>query len=74
VGGGGRVTLARLLLLGVIELCWNTYPSTVWSSLALHACHVAILAGLMGELGKSCDMTIFTSLEKEEKKLASKEE
>jgi alpha-1,3-mannosyltransferase len=68
------MTRPRLLLLGVIELCWNTYPSTVWSSAALHASHVAILAGLMGELGRSCDMTIFTSLEKQEKKLASKDE
>ncbi|KAK3858666.1 hypothetical protein Pcinc_035172 [Petrolisthes cinctipes] len=36
----------RLLVLGVIELCWNTYPSTWWSSALLHCCHLAILAGI----------------------------
>ncbi|XP_042883514.1 lethal(2)neighbour of Tid protein-like [Penaeus japonicus] len=36
----------RLLLLGVVELCWNTYPSTWWSSGLLHACHLAVLIGL----------------------------
>nr|XP_027230958.1 lethal(2)neighbour of tid protein-like [Penaeus vannamei] len=36
----------RLLLLGVVELCWNTYPSTWWSSGLLHACHLALLTGL----------------------------
>jgi len=64
----------RLLLLGIIELCWNTFPSTTYSSLALHASHVIILLGLLAQVGKSCDMTIFTSLEKEEKKLSKQEE
>lgn len=64
----------RLLLLGVIELCWNTYPSTLYSSLALHVCHLVLLGGLLSQIGKSCDMTIFTSLEKEEKKLAKQED
>ncbi|XP_013412149.1 dol-P-Man:Man(5)GlcNAc(2)-PP-Dol alpha-1,3-mannosyltransferase isoform X1 [Lingula anatina] len=36
----------RLLILGVIELCWNTYPSTVFSSAALHVCHAILLGGL----------------------------
>ncbi|KAM6356932.1 LOW QUALITY PROTEIN: dol-P-Man:Man(5)GlcNAc(2)-PP-Dol alpha-1,3-mannosyltransferase [Alca torda] len=31
--------MPKVLLLGVIELCWNTYPSTVCSSLSLHICH-----------------------------------
>lgn len=38
--------LHRVLLLGVIELCWNTYPSTVCSSLSLHICHGLILLQL----------------------------
>ncbi|KAG0710985.1 Dol-P-Man:Man(5)GlcNAc(2)-PP-Dol alpha-1,3-mannosyltransferase [Chionoecetes opilio] len=42
----------RFLLLGVIELCWNTYPSTWWSSLLLHACHLAILVGVYLERPK----------------------
>ena len=37
----------RLLILGVIELCWNTYPSTPLSSLALHTCHGLLLGGLL---------------------------
>jgi len=37
----------RLLILGVIEMCWNTYPSTVISSSMLHAAHLLILLGLI---------------------------
>ena len=33
-------------MLGVIELCWNTYPSTPLSSAALHACHLILLVCL----------------------------
>ncbi|XP_029201049.2 dol-P-Man:Man(5)GlcNAc(2)-PP-Dol alpha-1,3-mannosyltransferase-like [Acropora millepora] len=36
----------KVLVLGVVELCWNTYPSTVASSMALHVCHAVILGGL----------------------------
>ncbi|XP_068753677.1 dol-P-Man:Man(5)GlcNAc(2)-PP-Dol alpha-1,3-mannosyltransferase-like [Montipora capricornis] len=36
----------KLLILGVIELCWNTYPSSVLSSIALHVCHAVMLVGL----------------------------
>ncbi|XP_018609311.2 dol-P-Man:Man(5)GlcNAc(2)-PP-Dol alpha-1,3-mannosyltransferase isoform X2 [Scleropages formosus] len=35
--------LLRVLILGLIELSWNTYPSTVYSSAALHVCHFIIL-------------------------------
>ncbi|NXP02588.1 ALG3 mannosyltransferase, partial [Thinocorus orbignyianus] len=38
--------MPKVLLLGVIELCWNTYPSTVCSSLALHICHGLVLLQL----------------------------
>ncbi|XP_043210039.1 lethal(2)neighbour of Tid protein-like [Amphibalanus amphitrite] len=38
--------VTRLCLLGVIELCWNTYPSTPLSSAALHCCHLVLIAGL----------------------------
>lgn len=37
---------AKFLLLGVIEFAWNTYPSTVASSAALHAAHALLLWGL----------------------------
>ncbi|KAI5734111.1 hypothetical protein M8J77_002575 [Diaphorina citri] len=36
----------RYLILGVIELCWNTYPSTIYSSAALHLCHLVVLFDL----------------------------
>ncbi|XP_076807503.1 dol-P-Man:Man(5)GlcNAc(2)-PP-Dol alpha-1,3-mannosyltransferase-like [Clavelina lepadiformis] len=36
----------RLLLFGVIELCWNTFPSTNLSSSSLHLCHTLLLLGL----------------------------
>ncbi|GFO42575.1 Dol-p-man:man(5)glcnac(2)-pp-dol alpha-1,3-mannosyltransferase [Plakobranchus ocellatus] len=42
--------VVRILLLGVLELSWNTYPSTVTSSALLHTCHAVILLGLW--LGK----------------------
>ncbi|NP_001171840.1 dolichyl-P-Man:Man(5)GlcNAc(2)-PP-dolichyl mannosyltransferase [Saccoglossus kowalevskii] len=42
----GLPSVLRILLLGIIELCWNTYPSTDYSSIALHVCHVIILPGL----------------------------
>lgn len=37
---------SKLIIMGIIELCWNTYPSTSFSSFALHICHIAILVGL----------------------------
>ncbi|XP_032684655.1 lethal(2)neighbour of Tid protein [Odontomachus brunneus] len=40
-------TAFKLTILGVIELCWNTYPSTVFSSAALHLCHIVLLYGIL---------------------------
>ncbi|EZA54208.1 Lethal(2)neighbour of tid protein [Ooceraea biroi] len=40
-------TVFKLTVLGVIELCWNTYPSTVYSSAALHICHIVLLHGIL---------------------------
>ncbi|XP_068137416.1 dol-P-Man:Man(5)GlcNAc(2)-PP-Dol alpha-1,3-mannosyltransferase [Hyperolius riggenbachi] len=37
---------AKVLILGLIELSWNTFPSTSVSSCALHICHGAILLHL----------------------------
>lgn len=34
------------LLLTIIEFCWNTYPSTILSSLLLHMCHFSLLYGV----------------------------
>lgn len=36
----------RYLILGIIEYCWNTYPSTNLSSAALHLCHLTLLVGV----------------------------
>lgn len=36
----------RLIIMGIIELCWNTYPSTSLSSSALHISHILIIYGL----------------------------
>jgi alpha-1,3-mannosyltransferase len=42
----------KLLILGLIELCWNTFPSTDWSSATLHGCHFVILISLFMYLRK----------------------
>lgn len=39
-------TVTKLFLWGLIELAWNTYPSTNWSSLVLHFSHLALLVNL----------------------------
>ena len=49
---------------GVIELAWNTVPSTSVSSLCLHVSHVFLLAGLVRQVSNSCEMTMFTSVDR----------
>lgn len=39
-------TVYKLLVLGVLELAWNTFPATWWSSALLHLCHFALLVGV----------------------------
>lgn len=36
----------RLTMWGVIELAWNTFPSTTWSSAMLHFSHLVLLVSL----------------------------
>lgn len=36
----------KVLVLVLVEVCWNTYPSTVTSSLVLHAAHAVLLCAL----------------------------
>lgn len=43
----------KFLMLGLIELCWNTYPSTVLSSALLHMCHIALVLGVYQYMGQS---------------------
>ncbi|KYN02252.1 PREDICTED: lethal(2)neighbour of Tid protein [Cyphomyrmex costatus] len=40
-------TIVKLTILGMIEFSWNTYPSTVFSSAALHLCHIILLYGIL---------------------------
>ncbi|XP_067122133.1 dol-P-Man:Man(5)GlcNAc(2)-PP-Dol alpha-1,3-mannosyltransferase [Centruroides vittatus] len=42
--------VSKLCILGAIELAWNTYPSTDFSSLLLHICHAIILVKLWTNL------------------------
>lgn len=42
-----------LLLLGVLEYCWNCYPSTECSSALLHLCHLLLLWGVFRTMRKS---------------------
>ncbi|XP_035206828.1 dol-P-Man:Man(5)GlcNAc(2)-PP-Dol alpha-1,3-mannosyltransferase-like isoform X2 [Stegodyphus dumicola] len=35
--------VVKLCILGTLELCWNTYPSTILSSGLLHICHFLVL-------------------------------
>lgn len=39
-------TIIKFLILALIEFSWNTYPSSVFSSSLLHACHIAVLWGI----------------------------
>ncbi|KAK7093745.1 hypothetical protein V1264_007440 [Littorina saxatilis] len=38
--------VVRVLILGLLELSWNTYPSTMESSGILHLCHGVLLLAL----------------------------
>ena len=49
------VVAAKVVLLMSIELCWNVYPATWWSSALLIACHAVLLAGVL--LGNGVDYT-----------------
>lgn len=39
-------TSLKFLIYGLIEMCWNVYPSTNYSSLILNGCHFVLLGGL----------------------------
>lgn len=40
----------KILLLFLIEFCWNQYPSTIFSSVLLHFCHITLLVGVIRKL------------------------
>lgn len=43
-------TSFKVLVMFLIEFCWNQYPSTIFSSILLHACHVVLLVGCVKKL------------------------
>lgn len=45
-------TSFKILLLFLIEHCWNVYPSTNFTSLLLHASHMFLLGGIIVKLFK----------------------
>jgi len=47
-----KMPVVKLLILGLIELCWNTYPSTWWSSAMLHGCHIIMLISIFHYMSK----------------------
>lgn len=49
-------------------MAWNTFPSTAVSSLSLHVSHIFLLAGLVRHVATSCEMTMFTSVDRTEHK------
>uniref|UniRef100_A0A1A9W9P5 dolichyl-P-Man:Man5GlcNAc2-PP-dolichol alpha-1,3-mannosyltransferase n=1 Tax=Glossina brevipalpis TaxID=37001 RepID=A0A1A9W9P5_9MUSC len=57
----------RCLLLGLIEFCWNTYPSTNFSSVILHLCHVVLLLGLIYNVRKTLYQSNIQQRQKAEK-------
>ncbi|XP_013108652.1 lethal(2)neighbour of tid protein 2 [Stomoxys calcitrans] len=60
----------RYLLLGLIEFCWNTYPSTDFSSFVLHLCHLILLFGVARTMFKTINQS--TTVRKHEEELIQK--
>ncbi|XP_023934397.2 lethal(2)neighbour of tid protein 2 [Bicyclus anynana] len=48
--------IVRFLILALIELCWNTYPSTEITSVMLHICHLTILYGVFEKMSKELNI------------------
>lgn len=48
--------IIRFLILALIELCWNTYPSTNVTSAMLHICHISILYGVYKKMSAELKM------------------
>ncbi|KAI8980938.1 family 58 glycosyltransferase [Pilobolus umbonatus] len=54
-----------IILLTVIEGCWQTFPSTANSSWALAACHVMVLLRLFNDVSESDHQATSTSIDKD---------
>ncbi|XP_022822357.1 lethal(2)neighbour of tid protein 2 [Spodoptera litura] len=46
----------RFLILALIEMCWNTYPSTYLTSALLHVCHITVLYGVYKKISAELNM------------------
>lgn len=53
--------IVRFLLLALIEMCWNTYPSTYVTSALLHVCHITVLYGVYRKI--SAELKMVSKLE-----------
>ena len=54
-----RVVGEKVAVLMAIEVCWNVFPATWWSSLLLILCHLYLLVGLL--LGNGHDHSTHTA-------------
>lgn len=45
-----------ILIFGLVELCWNIYPSNAFSSLLLNVCHLSVLFGLWRAADQELDV------------------
>ncbi|XP_075677827.1 alg3, alpha-1,3- mannosyltransferase [Dermatophagoides pteronyssinus] len=57
---GANYFMTNICMLGLIELVWNIYPSTVWSSILLHLVHLVILYRLIRYRNYNIDITTIT--------------
>lgn len=58
-------TSFKILVLLLIEFCWNQYPSTNFSSVLLHVCHVILLAGVVRKLFRETRLAREAAAQKE---------
>ncbi|XP_034841268.1 lethal(2)neighbour of tid protein 2 [Maniola hyperantus] len=48
--------IVRFLILALIELSWNTYPSTDTTSAMLHICHLCVLYGVINKMSRELNV------------------
>jgi hypothetical protein len=51
------ISFRSVLLLLAIEVAWNVYPSTNWSSGLLLGCHAAVVAAILSSTAKALKAT-----------------
>ncbi|KAH8418462.1 hypothetical protein KR009_004365 [Drosophila setifemur] len=56
----------KCLILGMIEYCWNTYPSTNFSSSALHFCHLLLIGGVAMHLFQTMQLSNVVTKEQQQ--------